>query len=623
MLQLVARHDYDVLRFAVPMVSARLGSSAANPITLPFSGVSRLHATLEPEGLGLRIRDEGSKNGLIVEGRRLPEFVLNVGGHVCIGTVVLTLEEGPSGDVELAFPIPSGSSGEPEVEITTSSRGGAGPAGSPPQALALVRRLEPMSPEEIVATRGALLRQAAGVLATESLAVLLVDASGAPALAVHAGALPAEGLLSRAIGKGQAKEGKALRSVRLLEGGRVLAVSSGDAALVAVFPEEAGEVAAWKRDLFGFLARTFLNTFTMEAAVSSKVARPSAKAGALRLPTDFVVGPSLAMSRFLESVRATVGSGFDVLLTGETGTGKELIARIIHSSGPTPGGPFVAINCAAIPNELLEAELFGVQRGAATGVEPRPGQFDRAHGGTILLDEIGELAEPLQAKLLRVVQERETLPLGASKPHRIDVRIVAVTNRALLERIREGKFRKDLYYRLRQLQFHVPPLRDRKDDIPELVLAFAVSAARQAHKLVRGVSRSALDLLLAHDWPGNVRELETEVRRAVLMSPHGGTLQSEHFGSVTWAADQGRRLKEAAAAALAAAASAASLVGPAAGAIDDADLDLEKRRDAVDRETIQRALHVARGNRSHAARLLKISRNGLATRMKELGIEIS
>jgi transcriptional regulator with PAS, ATPase and Fis domain len=306
-----------------------------------------------------------------------------------------------------------------------------------------------------------------------------------------------------------------------------------------------------------------------------------------------ILGQSQTMRGLLSQIGRTVGSDMSILLLGETGTGKELFARLIHASGPACRGPFIAVNCAAIPGELLEAELFGVQRHVATGVDPRPGLFAEANGGTILLDEIGEMPDRMQAKLLRVLQEREVLPVGASTPKKIDVHVIATSNRDLLEQVEAGQFRADLYYRLRGLQFQIPPLRERKDDIPGLVLGFIERAAQEYGKRVRGVTRKALQLLLEHDWPGNVRELESEIRRAVLVCTDDAPLTADHLSA----------LRE--------------TQGPPPEKPDQATT-LQGKIDSLERREIEAALRATHGNHSAAARLLGITRNGLAMKIKRL-----
>ncbi len=303
----------------------------------------------------------------------------------------------------------------------------------------------------------------------------------------------------------------------------------------------------------------------------------------------------------------------DVLLLGETGTGKELIARLVHASGHSAKGPFIAINCAAIPSELLEADLFGVEARVATGVDPRPGLFAKAEGGTLFLDEIGDMAERLQAKLLRVLQEREVLPVGAHHPKKIHVRVISASNKDLAARVEAGTFRDDLYYRLRGLQFHLPPLRERKEDLPSLVLAFAQEGAKRYDKEIRGISRKALELLTAYAWPGNIRELKNEVDRAVLLATDGGHLESDHFGPVKYAVEHSRANTPQNDAAMTTG-SAHAVEASASGA-------LHGRVDAVEREAILEALRATHGNKSKAAQLLGITRNGLALKVKRLGIK--
>jgi formate hydrogenlyase transcriptional activator len=209
-----------------------------------------------------------------------------------------------------------------------------------------------------------------------------------------------------------------------------------------------------------------------------------------------------------------------VLITGETGTGKELIARAIHNLSPRRERTFVKVNCAAIPTGLLESELFGHERGAFTGaIAQRIGRFELAHGGTIFLDEVGDIPLELQPKLLRVLQEQEFERLGGTHTTRVDVRLVAATNRNLDEMVAARTFRTDLYYRLRVFPLHMPPLRDRQEDIPALVRYFVEKHARRMNRMVETIPAETLDLLVRYPWPGNIRELENLIERAVIVSP--------------------------------------------------------------------------------------------------------
>lgn len=227
---------------------------------------------------------------------------------------------------------------------------------------------------------------------------------------------------------------------------------------------------------------------------------------------------SESMQRIFEVLPAIAASPSTVLVQGETGTGKELIARTIHSLSPRKAAPFVAVNCGALPDTLLESELFGYKAGAFTGAaKDKPGRFARAKGGTLFLDEIGEVSPALQVRLLRVLQERTYEPLGSTHTEKADVRVIAATNRDLLERCREGAFREDLYYRINVVRIGLPPLRQRKEDIPLLASQFIGHFNRLQGKAIQGLSAEALSLLMAHDWPGNVRELENAIERAFIL----------------------------------------------------------------------------------------------------------
>ncbi len=228
------------------------------------------------------------------------------------------------------------------------------------------------------------------------------------------------------------------------------------------------------------------------------------------------------MQRLFEVIPAISISPSTVLLVGETGTGKELMARTIHALSRRNKGPFVAINCGALPDTLLESELFGYKAGAFTGAtRDKPGRFEMARGGTLFLDEIGEISQALQVRLLRVLQERSYEPLGATASVAADVRIIVATNRDLTAMTKSGDFREDLYYRINVVRLELPPLRSRKEDIPLLVEQFIAKFNRMQHSTVKGVSPEAFSLLMAHDWPGNVRELENVIERAFILCPDG------------------------------------------------------------------------------------------------------
>jgi len=238
-----------------------------------------------------------------------------------------------------------------------------------------------------------------------------------------------------------------------------------------------------------------------------------------------ILAHSAALKRLLETIEQVATTDATVLITGETGTGKELVARAIHRRSPRARGPFIKVNCAAIPDTLLASELFGHERGAFTGaIERRKGRFEQAHGGTLFLDEIGELPQEMQVLLLRVLQEREFERLGGTQTLQVDVRLVAATNRYLNEDVRTGRFRGDLYYRLNVFPVHVPALRERPEDIPPLVAHFVEKYGARFGRRISRIDRGTLDVLQSYSWPGNVRELENVVERAVILSRGGALL---------------------------------------------------------------------------------------------------
>lgn len=235
-----------------------------------------------------------------------------------------------------------------------------------------------------------------------------------------------------------------------------------------------------------------------------------------------LVSRSMSMKKLFDLLPTIAQSESTVLINGETGTGKELLAKAIHGISKRADKPFVAVNCGALPDTLLESELFGYKKGAFTGASAdKPGRFAIAQGGTLFLDEIGDISHALQVKLLRVIQERAYEPLGSNKPVTADVRIIAATNRNLPEMVKAGTFREDLFYRINVIRLELPPLRKRKDDIPLLIEHFIAIFNRQQHKNVSGITAPALEMLMSHDWPGNVRELENVIERAFVVCAEG------------------------------------------------------------------------------------------------------
>ena len=325
-----------------------------------------------------------------------------------------------------------------------------------------------------------------------------------------------------------------------------------------------------------------------------------------------IIGDSPSIRRVLQTVATAAPTRATVLLEGESGTGKELFARSIHAQSERRDGPFIKLNCAALPEGLVESALFGHEKGAFTGAIKRvEGAFERAHGGTLLLDEISEMRLDLQAKLLRVLQEQEFERVGGSTAIKVDVRIVATTNRDLAAYSAAGQFRQDLYYRLSVIPVRLPPLRERKDDIPLLAYRFATHYAQEIGKEISGISPQAIGLLQGYEWPGNIRELQHAVERAVILT--GEPIIPEHafdgqrFGlSGAWSGPTPARIGSNELAAFALTTPAGALA--AARAVPDGAVVLTSLNvDDAEARLIERALEVSSGNRTKASELLGIS----------------
>jgi DNA-binding NtrC family response regulator len=325
-------------------------------------------------------------------------------------------------------------------------------------------------------------------------------------------------------------------------------------------------------------------------SLRSALADPAPSAGFAGM-----VGRHPEMQRIYDLIAQVAATPATVLITGESGTGKELIARAIHHQSDRRVAPFVAVNVAAIPDTLLESELFGHERGAFTGAHARKlGRFELAHGGTVFLDEIGSLRLDLQAKLLRVLQEREVERLGGTRPVPVDVRILAATNVNLRQAVRERAFREDLFYRLNVVPIHVPPLRERRDDIARLARHFVRKIARESRRDVHDISSGALDALTRYGWPGNVRELENVIHRAVVLA-RGTVIQLQDV-PLDVAMPETTRLEEATA------------------------TPLREACDHFERQYVVRVLERVHWNVSRAARLLGVHRNTILAKLAGWGV---
>ncbi len=313
-----------------------------------------------------------------------------------------------------------------------------------------------------------------------------------------------------------------------------------------------------------------------------------------------MIGTSREMMKVFATIKKVADTPANILILGESGTGKELVARAIHENSPRSKMPFNAINSGGIPENLLESELFGYMKGSFTGAyTDKPGLFEMAKGGTIFLDEIGELPPVLQVKLLRVVQEKTFRRIGGAEDIKVDVRIISATNQNLEEKVKKGEFREDLYFRLNVIPIHMPPLRERKEDIPLLTKHFIEKYAREFDKEIRTISSYAMELLMNYAFPGNIRELENIIERGVAMESSNIILPEN----------------------LVLAANAASGIQNYDLGITDAGIYLNKELEKIEKAMIEKALQKAKGSKTKAAELLHVTFDSLRYRMEKLGVE--
>jgi transcriptional regulator with GAF, ATPase, and Fis domain len=318
--------------------------------------------------------------------------------------------------------------------------------------------------------------------------------------------------------------------------------------------------------------------------------------------SDLLVGESRGIRNVIDMIGLIGARRCTVLITGETGTGKEIVARALHMAGPRARRPLVTVNCGALPENLLEAELFGHVKGAFTGaISNRTGRFEQAAGGTLFLDEVGEMPLELQVKLLRVLQEREFQKLGSSETIRVDIRVVAASNSDLAEKMRQGKFREDLYYRLNVVPISVPPLRERPGDIPVLVQHFIDKICHQEGLPRKQVRKETLDRICFHSWPGNVRQLENAVEMAVVLSGDRQVLCPADFPLPSSVSHRPARM-----------------TATHAVAVPDGGLDYEQTVGAFERDILEQAMKRAGGNKKRAADMLRLKRTTLSAKLRSL-----
>lgn len=561
--RLIAVLGERTVRFEIRPGEVVLGSQADCAVRLEDPSVSRRHAKLRVTSETVCVEDLGSRNGIRRGSERVSRTSWLPGEVLQFGRVAVRLEDVTGSDLyaAVALAAPGGvtaATGSPKAESTHVS----GP-------------LDTWALEHVPA-----------------LLAELASGKGATDLAAAAGSALADSLpgcsVEILVGEG-AKQGL------------LFACKQGEGTPVSLawVEESCGRFTV--RLGFGSMAhaRRFsplgLTAAALLAAGEREVAAPPKKVLAEGMRAALPDPPSVeaSVNEIYGQARRVARGEVSVLILGESGVGKEVLARFIHASSRRAAGPFLGLNCASLGRDLLEAELFGIEKGVATGVDARPGKFEQAHGGTLFLDEIGDMAPDTQAKILRVLQSGEVFRLGSREPRMVSVRVLAATNREVDRMVSEGGFRRDLYHRIAGWVVEMPPLRRRRGDIPNLAAYFLGREATRAGVRIAGISRAAVEALVAYSWPGNVRELENEMARAALFLEEGELLDSARLSPhVAVARPPGGRL------------TLASLLA------------------ATERSEIVRVLGSTGGDMDAAASELGMSRATLYRRVKELVIEI-
>jgi DNA-binding NtrC family response regulator len=587
-----------------------VGSSDASDFVVKVSGVSRQHARISYRSERLFVEDLESKNGVFLNGRRVYSSEIRPGDWIQFGPANLRVEAVDGADLEIAVrgtPGENPKSSADEIDVDSDTDLGSSQDEAPSEWVSLIAEFA----AAVFGDDHGRLEKALRI-AKDRLEVMGVVACEIPWRSTHPVVLGVAGvaasdwvigrdselpeLMREAVEVGR-REDVEIAYVPRDDGDISWAVvaSPGTTATAVVL---AGTFVGARESRPLLIALAHLVSASHRGADRGALVREPG-ASELALLDDFVVGSSPAMDQLLHMIARFSRGDVPILVQGETGVGKELVARLIHATSDRSDGPFAAMNCAAIPSELLEAELFGVRRGVATGVEERVGVFEAAAGGIVFLDEIGDMPMNLQAKLLRVIQNMEVLPLGAREPVPVDVRVLSATNTDIDQEIKQGRFRRDLYFRLAGFELRVPPLRERREDIPDLLAHFMNVFAEELDKSVRGITVKTLSILENAQWPGNVRELMHEVRRMVYLCQPGEAIDSSLISaSVLESASESRT------------------------EIDTTtdSLEIESNVQRLERRLITLALSRTSGNRSRAAKLLGISRNGLALKIQRLGV---
>jgi DNA-binding NtrC family response regulator len=539
-----------------------LGTAPECTVQLADPTISRRHAVLRVSSGSVELEDLGSKNGTTVLARRLVgRHVVRAGDPLAFGSVSACIEEVPEEELEAAIPLPSLARPSPPAEHRLS----VGATDSMGSVVAFVTEHLPVLAARLAGGADRItLAQVAGAALFAALPCLAVE--------IAEDGAPHEGVLFCA-DRGVPRETSTPLAARAA--GLVVRVSF-------VSPTSARSYAP--------LVETAVLLLASAGNREAFKQRPEAPTSPPSVPDPPTVVAEV-QAIYQDAARVAVGD-ISVLITGESGTGKEVLARYIHQASRRAGRPFLALNCASLPRDLLEAELFGIEKGVATGVDSRPGKFELAHGGTLFLDEIGDMPPEVQAKLLRVLQEKEVYRIGGREPRPAQTRVISATNRDIDALQSAGSFRADVYHRIADWRVNLPPLRQRRDDIPNLAVHFL--ARESAGRSVRpaGISRAALDALLSYPWPGNLRQLEREMARAALFVEDGGLLETRHLQPAIVAA------------------------------ATDGPCTLGELLERTERREITRALREAEGDTVAAAAALGIARSTLYRRMKELEVTV-
>ncbi len=564
--RVVAKFEDQTIRHTLQPGSNLIGSGAACDICLHNTTVSRQHAVLTVEENRVELEDLGSTNGTLVRSQRIDRAELQPGDVFVIGRVVVLLEQLDEDDLEAAIVLPRvGVDPSGKIRLDFDELRETTDSFTPLDRYALdhLPRLLDRAQQEVDHHEMA---QQVGYALFETMPVVAVEV-------IEIGSRE-RGTLYTAE---RPEDDVALPQWTESKSGRCMVRACFHTRRAAAHYQSVVDSAAL---LLSLVDRRYGPLPPPEPLRDNRAERPQPR----------TVDPKVRQI-YHQAERVARGD-VGVLICGESGTGKEVLAGFIHAASPRAEMPLVAINCASLPRDLLEAELFGVERGVATGVEARPGKFEAADGGTLFLDEIGDMAAETQAKILRVLQEQQTYRIGGHAPRPARARVVAATNRSIHQMLADGTFRNDLYHRIATWEVELPPLRHRRADIPNLATHFLSQEAKRHGIRVRGISVAALRALRRYKWPGNIRQLKNEISRAVLFLEDKELLDTPRLGPALHS-----------------------------GSDTTGGTSLSEILENVERDEILTALDLSNGDIAATAELLKMSRPTLYRRIKILGIQ--